>query len=105
MNEKVKGMLGLAMRAGCVTDGTERAIGEVQHGKSALMLLDANASANTAKRVKDKCLFYGADVFTLPGGFLDEATGKSGRMAVAIKKGGFEKQIRNLLSEDEDPAP
>ena len=100
MDDKIKGMLGLAMRAGCVTDGTERALNEIRKKNSSLVLLDSAASANTVKQVRDKCAFYGCTVITVPAGLLDASLGKSGRMAAAIKKGGFDTRLRELLEQD-----
>ena len=100
MDDRIKGMLGLAMRAGCITDGTERALNEVRKKNSSLILLDTASSANTQKQVKDKCAFYGSTVIMVPAGLLDAALGKSGRMVAAVKKGGFDTRLRELIEQD-----
>lgn len=100
MNEAaLKGILGLATRAGQLVTGVEMAADAVRSGKSRVVLMDADASENARKRLSDTCKFYGAQLIGTSAGFLDAACGKSGRMAAAVKTGGFAKKIVALMSD------
>lgn len=100
MNEAaLKGILGLAMRAGQLVTGVEMAADAVRAGKARVVFLDAAASGNAKKRLNDTCRYYGARLTETPAGFLDEACGKSGRMAAAVKTGGFANKIVALMSD------
>ena len=50
MNPKLKGMLGLAMRAGKLACGESKAAEAIRGGRAELVLLSADASDNTEKR-------------------------------------------------------
>ena len=99
MNEQaVRGMLGLAMRAGQLTTGVDLAARLMREGKAAAALIDSGASDNAKKRIGDTATFYHVPVFVLPEGMMDEATGKSGRVAVALQKGALAGKIILLLT-------
>ena len=104
MSDSICGMIGLAMRAGCVAAGTESAIAELQKHRSRMILMDEDASENTRKRLQDKCSFYHARLYVLPKGYLDRSLGKSGRMAAAVKTGNFDRQLMIMLDKDKNPA-
>ena len=57
--KRVRGMLGLAMKAGKVVIGTEQVISFMQKGKVRLILVSGNASDGTKKKMLHKCEFYG----------------------------------------------
>lgn len=80
--ERALGLLGLAARAGRVTVGVPLVCAAMQqnkNGKKPLLVLGANdASAATAKRIADKCTYYGVRLIVLP---VD-----CGRLALAVGK-------------------
>ena len=49
--------LGLANRARKIISGEELAVKEIRSGNAKLVLLSADASANTTKKITDKCHF------------------------------------------------
>ena len=51
-------LLGLANRARKIISGEEFVVKEIRSGKAKLVLLSADASANTTKKITDKCTFY-----------------------------------------------
>ena len=51
-------LVGLANRAGKIISGEELSVKEIRNGKAKLILLSADASANTAKKITDKCRSY-----------------------------------------------
>lgn len=102
MNEQaVRGLIGLAMRAGQLTMGVDMAANAIRAGGIAMALIDEAASENARKRISDTCAFYHAPMYTLPGGLLDEASGKSGRVAAAVKTGGIAQKLLTLLTSAE----
>ena len=48
-------LLGLANRAGKIISGEELVIKEIRSGKAKLVFFSEDASANTKKKITDKC--------------------------------------------------
>lgn len=91
-------LLGLANRARKIISGEELTIKEIQRGKAKLILLSADASANTTKKVTDKCNFYQVPCKTVEDRFLlGQAIGKDARVVVAVLDNGFAKKLLTLL--------
>ncbi|OXM17479.1 L7Ae/L30e/S12e/Gadd45 family ribosomal protein [Paenibacillus herberti] len=93
--------LGMAMRAGKVVTGDETVLKTVRQGKASLVLVAADASANTKKKYRDKCASYGvfmAEAFSRDS--LGQALGKEERVVVAITDRGFANMIRGHLSQN-----
>lgn len=95
-------MLGLACRAGQLTTGAELALQKIRAGSAALALMDAEASENTRKRIADACAYRNVPLFVVPGGLLDQASGKEGRMAAVMPRGDLATKIKKMLSEAGD---
>ena len=97
-------MLGLAMRAGRVTVGTEQVCLAMPTGRVRLVLVSEGASDGTKKKVLTKADFYGISAITV-----DIDTAELGRLlgkthtpaCVAITDENFAKQIK-LLAERTD---
>lgn len=102
------GMLGLAMRAGKVIIGTEpvcAAMAKQDAARPKLVILCADASANTRKKVTVKAAFYGIDVLQteMPSGEIGQLLGKTyAPMAIAVTDVGFAAQLR-LAAETAGP--
>ncbi len=91
-------LLGLANRARKITSGEELAVKEIRNGKAKLILLSADASANTAKKVTDKCKSYRVPYKIVENReVLGNAIGKEARVVVAILDDGFAKKLLTLL--------
>lgn len=91
-------LLGLANRARKITSGEELAVKDIKNGKAKLVLLSADASANTAKKVTDKCKSYGVPFKIIENReMLGRAIGKETRVVVAILDAGFAKKLLTLL--------
>ncbi|KAF0820414.1 MULTISPECIES: YlxQ family RNA-binding protein [unclassified Cytobacillus] len=91
-------LLGLANRARKITSGEELAVKEIRNGKAKLVLLSADASANTAKKVTDKCKSYGVPYKLIQNReILGKAIGKEARVVVAVLDAGFAKKLLTLL--------
>ena len=99
-NQAVLQLLGLAARARKVISGEELVVNEVRHGKAKLVLLASDASANTSKKLTDKCTYYNVELHVFGDRYdLGHATGKEARVALAITDSGFAKKISSLLNE------
>jgi len=92
---KLNGALGLAIRAGKCTQGTQQVELAVKKGRALLVVLDPGASDNLAKSAKDMCAFYETPLLVLPrAGMLEEITGKENRRILAVTDAGFVKMIQ-----------
>lgn len=99
MLEKFLGMLGLAMRAGRVTIGTEQVCLGMPRGKTALVIVSDEASAPTKKKLTTKCDFYGIKRITVSVGIreLGRRLGKTYTPAcVAVTDEGFAGELIRL---------
>ena len=97
MDEKrVVGLIGLCARARLAVYGEEGCVGLVRSGRAALVLTDAGLSANGVKRYQDACRNRNVQMAVLAAGLIAKAVGKSGRMALALEKGGLCDQLISL---------
>ncbi len=96
--KKVLGTLGLAMKAGHIVSGefmTEKA---VRDGRAELVMVAADASANTKKKFSDSCRFYHVPYAEFGRkDQLGNAIGKEFRASLAITDKGFAALIGNNL--------
>lgn len=91
-------LLGLANRARKITSGEELTVKEIRNGKAKLILLSADASANTAKKITDKCKSYRVPYKLVENrDVLGQAIGKDSRVVVAVLDDGFAKKLLTLL--------
>jgi ribosomal protein L7Ae-like RNA K-turn-binding protein len=91
-------LLGLANRARKLISGEELVVKEVRSGRAKLVLLAADASANTAKKISDKCNYYQVPLKKVENReLLGQAIGKEARVTVAILDKGFATKLQTLL--------
>lgn len=91
-------LLGLANRARKIISGEELSVKEIRSGKAKLILLSADASANTTKKITDKCNSYQVPLKVVEDRFLlGKAIGKEARVVVAVLDNGFAKKLVTLL--------
>ena len=91
-------LLGLANRARKIISGEELSLKEIRSGKAKLVLLSADASTNTVKKITDKCKSYDVPFRMVENReVLGHAIGKDARVVVAILDGGFAKKLLTLL--------
>ncbi|MBR3098880.1 MAG: hypothetical protein IKH18_04870 [Clostridia bacterium] len=97
MDEKrIRGLMGLCVRAGQATFGEERCLKDLRSGQCGLLLLDAGISKSAEERYQGICEREGIPMKKLPEGWLEEATGRPG-MAMAVRAGGFAEQMAGCL--------
>lgn len=92
----VTAFLGLCMRAGRIISGQEACVDLIRRDAAAIVLMDAGASPNTAKRLTDACQSHQTPLYTLTAGELGHAIGKPGRMVVALEAGGMAQKLLSL---------
>lgn len=91
-------LVGLANRAGKIISGEELSVKEIRNGKAKLVLLSADASANTAKKITDKCRSYKVPIRIVENReVLGHAIGKDARVVISILDTGFAKKLLSLL--------
>lgn len=91
-------LLGLANRARKIISGEELTVKEIRSGKAKLILLSADASANTTKKITDKCNSYQVPYKMVEDRHqLGKAIGKDARVVVAVLDNGFAKKLITLL--------
>jgi ribosomal protein L7Ae-like RNA K-turn-binding protein len=91
-------LLGLANRARKIISGEELTVKQIQSGKAYLILLSADASANTTKKITDKCNSYEVPYKMVENRhLLGQAIGKEARVVVAVLDDGFAKKMVTLL--------
>lgn len=91
-------LVGLANRAGKIISGEELSVKEIRNGKAKLVLLSADASANTTKKITDKCKSYHVPVRMVENReVLGHAIGKDARVVISILDVGFAKKLLSLL--------
>lgn len=93
-------LLGLAARAREIVTGEEMVLQDVRKKRVCLVLLAADASESTAKKVKDKCSHYHIPVKQVADRTtLGSAIGKAERVVIGIKNRGFAAKITELLDQ------
>ena len=86
--QKLKGMLGLALRARQAALGMDACRILIRAGKCGVLLLDGGAGSKTRKRAEELCERNGTPLRILPEGMIGEATGRD-NMVLALQKGSF----------------
>ncbi|HEY2420909.1 MAG TPA: YlxQ family RNA-binding protein [Neobacillus sp.] len=91
-------LLGLANRARKIISGEELTVKQIRSGKAKLVLLSADASANTTKKITDKCKSYEIPYKIVEDRhLLGQAIGKEARVVVTVMDDGFAKKLVTLL--------
>ncbi len=100
MTEKCIRLLGLAAKAGKLVYGTEMVCESLRNRKKILLVVEASdTSANTHKKITDKCAYYGVKHLRLEADMLrlGESLGKkSGTAVVGVTDPSFAAGIENL---------
>ena len=97
MNSKVQGMIGLCIRAGKVSYGSDGVKKAIRTKKAKLVLLSDNASERCKKDINDICIYY--NVETICDDFADmfyQLTSKALMKVMSINDEGFAREIKSL---------
>lgn len=99
---KLRGLLGMAKKAGRLTCGTELVCDAVRAGKITLVLMANDVSANTRKRLANCAACYHIDCLTLPfdRDVLRQTVGAASlTAAVGLSDPGFSRAIRERMEQ------
>ena len=98
--QRIKGMIGLARRAGKVIMGTELITLAFPKGKVRLVIIACDSSDGTKEKLTHKCEYYKIPslVLDIEKEELGALLGKSSVAAVAICDNGFATEIARLVS-------
>lgn len=99
--KKLRGLLGLCVRARQATFGEDGCLKAVRSGDCAVLLVDSGASKATREKYAGACENAGVPLRMLREDLLEEATGRPGR-AMVVRPGGLAQQILTISS-DESP--
>jgi ribosomal protein L7Ae-like RNA K-turn-binding protein len=95
-----KSLLGLAARARKIVTGEELVVKEIQRRTVKLVLLSKDASANTEKKITDKCSYYRIPIRFVDNRYeLGKAIGKEARVIIGVMDEGFASKLNTLLEE------
>ena len=96
-------MLGLSRRAGAVIIGTDLVTKSLPSGKVKLVMYSCDSSANTEKKITDKCKFYKTKCIKsiFDGGEIAHAIGKQSTVSVVgITDENFSRELELLISNE-----
>jgi len=99
--QRISGAIGLAIRAGKCSQGTEGCEKAVRSRKAKLVLVDPAAAENTRKSVRNLCDYYHCPWMILPEeGMLEDITGGANRKVLSVNDNGFAQMILKYNQED-----
>ena len=93
---RVRGLMGLCVRARQAVFGEDGCLKTIRSGQCGALLLDDGASAATREKYRGACERSGVALIGLPEGLLYEATGRPG-VAMAVLSGGLAQQLTGLI--------
>ncbi len=105
-NGRALSTLGLAARAGKTVCGTPAVCDALKEGKAKLVVSASGNSENTAKRLRDRCAFYGVTLIVSGADrvMLGTAVGKrEGSAAVAVTDENLARAVSAVFSAAEKP--
>ncbi len=102
-NKRLLHALGICAKARALVCGTPMVCEALKSGARPRLVIEADGnSENTAKRIADRCAFYGVELWRteIDGDTLARAIGKSGRVAVvAVSDENLCKLLRSAYGE------
>lgn len=96
---KICGLIGLAMRAGKISFGTDACLEQIEKKKIKFLFLAMDASDRTKKVFREKCKEAQISIyegFTIEN--LSQAIGKQNKAVIGIKDINFAKEIQKIIS-------
>ena len=100
--QRVISLLGLAQRAGRLISGEVAVRKAMQQKKVELLLIAADASANTRKSYQDAAAYYGVTYILFSSKLeMGEGIGKAHRAAVALTDKGYAARVQELVRQSE----
>ena len=98
---RMKGLMGLCVRAGQAVFGADGCQKAIREGKAALLLLDGDIAENAREKYTALCAGACVPLRLLPAGLMEASTGRTG-MTMAVRPGGFAEQMTRCLEASGD---
>ncbi len=100
MESRLRGMLGIATKAGKVIFGYESIHDRLERGKETLVLMTPGISERSKKDALSMCRYFGAECYEVSfERLIENACGKAGIYLVGITGKGFVQGIRKIFEE------
>ena len=101
--DSVLSLISIAKKAGKIAAGEFQTEHAVKTGKASLVILSEEASANTEKKFRNMCSFYGVPFYVYAEkDTLGRAMGKEFRASLAVLDEGLAKGMKRHLDTEED---
>ncbi|SCY12487.1 L7Ae/L30e/S12e/Gadd45 family ribosomal protein [Alkaliphilus peptidifermentans] len=101
MNDKIKSILGFAMKAGAISSGEVGSMSQVKKKSAYLVILAVDASQNTKKLFGDKTTFRNIPLRIIGSKEeLGKAIGKLPRAVVAVLDKGFAAKLIQVIDQE-----
>ncbi|MCL1949770.1 MAG: ribosomal L7Ae/L30e/S12e/Gadd45 family protein [Turicibacter sp.] len=98
MNRGWLSFLGIVLSAGGLVTGEEMVVKAVQSQKVYLVIIAEDISANTYKKVTDKCKFYNVEcIQRATSEEIGDAIGKSFRKVIGVTDRNLAKALKNKI--------
>ena len=99
MQNRVYGLIGLAMKAGKIKAGEFSVEKSIKQGKAKLVIVAEDASENTIKKFKNSCFHYRIPFYQYGNkDELGKIIGKEMRSSLSIEDEGFGKRIIGIMN-------
>lgn len=99
IENKVSGLIGLAMRAGKVVFGTDACKQEIQRNKVKLLIIAKDAAERTKTNFKDICKEKNLPIIEfLEIETISKSIGKDNKAIIGIKDTNFSKEIIKIIN-------
>lgn len=100
INNKIKGLLGLATKAGKIVAGFDAVCENVEKKKVKLVIISIEASEKTKSNIKYICEKNNVPFIEYAEiNFLSQAIGKKNKAIIGVKDSNFATAIKNILME------
>ncbi len=98
-NKKLRGMIGIAAKAGRLKSGEFSSEESIKDGRARLCLLASDASERTSKHFSDMCAYRGIPIYKLEADkeALGQMIGRGPRSSVTIEEKGLAMNIVGLV--------
>ena len=101
MNERLKGMIGLAVKSGKTLSGSFAVEGAVKRNRAKLVIIDGRASQNTIRQFQTMCERCGSKCVVLEdSGVLETLLSRDNRTLLAVTDSGFATAILEILKKE-----
>ena len=98
-NEKISGLIGLAVRSRQAVFGADACRIMIRSGRCGVLIIDGSAGPNTRKKAVEMCARSDVPVKTVHEGTIGGITGRTS-MVMAVRQGTFAEALISELTEE-----